>query len=209
MIAQRLVRRLCPHCREAGAVDPARGARCSASSRARWSIEPVGCKQCGETGFKGRIGVFEAVRIDDTIRRMINEAADEAMHRRHAFGKTADGNRCGQRLARAARRLVLAGVTTAEEAVARVAPRGRAALMAKYAYLAVDPQGRERRGAVDAAIDRRRARAAGEAPLARRCALTKRWPARPRSKPGGLALPLLGSKLTTKQLSLFTRQLPR
>ena len=72
--------------------------------------EPVGCDSCGQTGFKGRVGVFEAVRIDDTIRRLINEGADEGAIARHAFARAPN-------LAAAARTLVIEGQTTPEEAV--------------------------------------------------------------------------------------------
>ena len=109
VIAQRLVRRLCPECRRA---EPA-----SASVAALLGIEPgtivyepVGCPQCNGTGFKGRIGVFEAIRIDETIRRLINDGADEDVIARHAFAH-ADS------LAIAARQLVRDGLTTPEEAV--------------------------------------------------------------------------------------------
>ena len=121
VIAQRLVRRLCPHCKREAAIDPALGAILGIKPD-RTVYEPEGCKQCGETGYAGRIGVYEAVRVDETIRRMIHENADEERIADYAFGKTADGKRRGQRLARAARRLVLAGVTSAAEA-ARVARR--------------------------------------------------------------------------------------
>ena len=73
----------------------------------RW---PVGCEQCAQTGFKGRIGVFEAVRVDETIRRLINEGGDETALSRHAFAKSPN-------LAAAARQLVRDGLTTPEEAV--------------------------------------------------------------------------------------------
>jgi general secretion pathway protein F len=78
--------------------------------------------------------------------------------------------------------------------------------MPRWAYLAVDPQGRERRGAVDAA----------STGAAREALAKKRWhvlsveeksAAAAPVKAGGFNLPLMGRKLTTKQLSLFTRQL--
>jgi general secretion pathway protein E len=78
--------------------------------------EPVGCGECGGTGFKGRTGVFEAVRIDDTIRRLINDGADETAIARHAFAGAPN-------LSTAARALVVAGETTPEEAV-RISRRG-------------------------------------------------------------------------------------
>lgn len=78
--------------------------------------------------------------------------------------------------------------------------------MAKYAYLAVDPQGRERRGALDAAST-----SAAREQLAKRrwhvLRVDEKLVGAAPAKPGGFTLPLLGRKLTTKQLSLFTRQL--
>jgi len=71
---------------------------------------PVGCAECGHSGYKGRMGVFEAVRIDPAVRKMINEGADEAAIARHAF-------RHAPNLSAAARELVLKGETTAEEAI--------------------------------------------------------------------------------------------
>jgi general secretion pathway protein E len=72
--------------------------------------EPRGCEQCGQTGFKGRIGVFEAVRVDAAVRRLINANADEAEIAREAFAGAPN-------LGAAARALVLAGETTPEEAI--------------------------------------------------------------------------------------------
>ena len=109
VIAQRLVRRLCPVCREA---KPARE-----TVAPLLGIDPAatvhvarGCEACGQSGYKGRMGVFEAVRVDETIRRLINEGGGEDAIATHAFARTPT-------LAVAARALVLAGETTAEEAV--------------------------------------------------------------------------------------------
>jgi general secretion pathway protein E len=109
VIAQRLVRRLCPECRRP---EPAsdQAARLLGLPAGAIVYEPAGCDACGQTGFRGRAGVFEAVRIDDTIRRLINENADEAAIARHAFARAPS-------LATAARALVAAGETTPEEAV--------------------------------------------------------------------------------------------
>ena len=109
VIAQRLVRRLCQHCREPVQADK------SASALLGFDLGTIvykakGCPECSETGFKGRIGVFEAVRIDDTIRRLINDGGDESMIARHAFLNA-------QNLGSAARALVRDGQTTAEEAI--------------------------------------------------------------------------------------------
>jgi general secretion pathway protein E len=115
IIAQRLVRRLCPVCRKP---EPASEALAKLLDVAPGTIvyEPGGCDACNHTGFKGRVGVFEAVRIDDTVRRLINEGADEDDIARHAFAKT-------NSLTSAARVLVRDGITTPEEAV-RISRRG-------------------------------------------------------------------------------------
>ncbi|HEX7657355.1 MAG TPA: ATPase, T2SS/T4P/T4SS family, partial [Sphingomonas sp.] len=109
VIAQRLVRRLCPACRRpthaTGSVAALLGVE-----EGTVVYEPAGCPECSGTGFKGRIGVFEAIRIDDTIRRLINDGGDETTIARHAFAHA-------DTLSIAARRLVRDGLTTPEEAV--------------------------------------------------------------------------------------------
>jgi len=109
VVAQRLVRRLCPDCRRPvqaqGSVSALLG-----FDPGTIVYEPVGCEHCSNTGFKGRIGVFEAIRIDDTIRRLINDGGDEAIIARHAFINAPN-------LGSAARQLVRDGLTTPEEAV--------------------------------------------------------------------------------------------
>jgi general secretion pathway protein E len=108
VIAQRLVRRLCPACR--APVDAGAAADLLGLDGAAPIHEARGCDQCGQTGYKGRIGVFEAVRVDDTIRGLINAGGDERAISAHAFRNAPD-------LAAAARALVEQGVTSAEEAV--------------------------------------------------------------------------------------------
>ena len=109
VIAQRLVRRLCPTCRQPV---PARETVAPLLGIAPDATVYVaqGCEQCGQSGFKGRMGVFEAVRVDETIRRFINDGADESAIAAHAFARLPN-------MAAAARDLVLNGLTTAEEAV--------------------------------------------------------------------------------------------
>ncbi len=109
VLAQRLVRRLCAACR--------RPVQAAASLKAVLGVEPGttihepgGCSACGGSGYKGRIGLFEAIRVDDALRRLINAGGDEAAITAHAF-------RSADTLAAAARSLVLGGVTSPEEAV--------------------------------------------------------------------------------------------
>jgi general secretion pathway protein E len=109
VIAQRLVRRLCPACR---AAVPATStvAALLGLDEGTTIHEARGCEACGGTGYQGRVGVFEAIRIDEVVRRMIHDSADEALIAGHAFARSPT-------LAAAARALVREGVTTAEEAV--------------------------------------------------------------------------------------------
>jgi general secretion pathway protein E len=109
VIAQRLVRRLCPACREPV---QASGSLALALGLEPGTIvhEPKGCPACAGSGYKGRIGLFEAVRVNEEMRRLINAGAEESAIAALAF-------RSGDTLASAARALVREGVTSPEEAV--------------------------------------------------------------------------------------------
>ena len=109
VIAQRLVRRLCGECKQPADANEGIAALLG-FDREAIVYRPVGCDQCGQTGFKGRIGVFEAVRIDSTVRQMINQGADESDLARHVFTRSPN-------LETAVRKMVTAGLTTPEEAV--------------------------------------------------------------------------------------------
>ena len=109
VIAQRLVRRLCPECRRPA--EAAEFAEPAARFRARRDrLRAARLRRVRHSGYKGRIGLFEAVKVDDTIRRLINAGGDEAAIAAHAF-------RSAPTLAAAARGLVLDGVTSPEEAI--------------------------------------------------------------------------------------------
>jgi len=117
VVAQRLVRRLCPSCRRPAPADAAAAALLRVPEGTT-VYRPAGCDACGHSGFQGRIGLFEAVRVTDDVRRLILEGGDEARIAEVAF-------RDAPALEGTARDLVLAGVTVAEEAI-RVS-RGSAA----------------------------------------------------------------------------------
>jgi general secretion pathway protein E len=109
VIAQRLVRRLCPDCRVAAPADEPTAAMLGVPvGTSIWSA--TGCANCGDSGFKGRVGVFEAVRVNDAIRRIILDGGDEDALAKAAFAQL-------PALPAAARAMVLAGVTTPAEAV--------------------------------------------------------------------------------------------
>jgi general secretion pathway protein E len=66
ILAQRLVRRLCPACKEERIEE----------GRSTW--HPVGCEKCGQTGYAGRRGVYELLLIDEEIRPLIHRNAADA-----------------------------------------------------------------------------------------------------------------------------------
>jgi len=63
VLAQRLVRKLCSSCKR---------------SDGRGRYHPVGCAECGQTGYKGRTGVYELMVADDKVRSLIHSRAAES-----------------------------------------------------------------------------------------------------------------------------------
>jgi general secretion pathway protein E len=109
VIAQRLVRRLCRECAVPHAANDAEASLIGIEAGVTiWS--PVGCPACANTGYRGRLGVFEAIRVTDEIRRIILSGGDETAIIAQAF-------KSSPALSGAARALVIAGVTTAAESV--------------------------------------------------------------------------------------------
>jgi type IV pilus assembly protein PilB len=87
VLAQRLVRRICPECRERF-VPPARllvesGVRAE-ETEGQTFFRGRGCSACGHTGYRGRIGVFEWLRVTESIRALILERAPAAAIQRLA-----------------------------------------------------------------------------------------------------------------------------
>lgn len=77
VIAQRLVRRLCAHCRQPR---PARSDELELLGVDDEEIEiyqPVGCALCQGSGFRGRLGLFETLWFDDKLARLVTRGADE------------------------------------------------------------------------------------------------------------------------------------
>lgn len=78
VVAQRLVRRLCPACRRPGTYPPAVLENLAAAGALRPGDEAslfdaVGCDQCGGSGFRGRVGVFEMLLFDERVRQAVAE----------------------------------------------------------------------------------------------------------------------------------------
>lgn len=73
ILAQRLVRRLCPLCKT---VRPVR-AEDGLPDEIRELHEPVGCPHCAHSGYAGRIGIYELLEIDDALRQCLHQGANE------------------------------------------------------------------------------------------------------------------------------------
>jgi len=80
VVAQRLVRRLCVHCRRQY-TPPAETLRALNIAEADAASIPfyksVGCDQCNHTGYRGRIGLYEVMRVTDKLRRLVASRAPE------------------------------------------------------------------------------------------------------------------------------------
>ncbi|HWI37986.1 MAG TPA: type II secretion system ATPase GspE [Burkholderiales bacterium] len=94
ILAQRLVRKLCPDCRKQDA-------------QGKWHA--VGCPKCSQVGYLGRTGIYELLEVDETIRTAIHNRESEQKLRERAL---AIGFRP---LSEDGRRWVKSGVTTEEE----------------------------------------------------------------------------------------------
>ncbi|MCL6417458.1 GspE/PulE family protein [Aestuariirhabdus sp. Z084] len=88
VMAQRLVRTLCPLCKEAGEVDES----VWKSLTRPWKLaapkevfEPVGCDECRHTGYRGRAGVYEIMPLVDNLKDLVDERCDLVALRRQAF----------------------------------------------------------------------------------------------------------------------------
>lgn len=72
IVSQRLVRKLCPHCKAQTEVGKMKSKRYGLELGSR-IYEPVGCEDCGQTGYLGRTSIFEILELDEKMRKMISE----------------------------------------------------------------------------------------------------------------------------------------
>ncbi len=118
VIAQRLIRKICPHCIKTSTVNLEELSKTmpiailEKLARGKENIEVykgAGCKVCKDTGYHGRTGIFELMEIDDDIRKLIMENADADKIKKKAVenGMTT--------MFDDAREKVLNGITTIEE----------------------------------------------------------------------------------------------
>lgn len=118
VMAQRLVRILCPHCKEEGEMDDVTWKDLVAP----WTVakpakiyHPKGCLECRDTGFIGRMGIYEVLPISHDISNLINDNADHLKLRQQGMKEGMHSLRLS------GAQKVAAGLTTIEE-VMRVAP---------------------------------------------------------------------------------------
>ena len=119
VMAQRLVRTLCPQCKvESGPVDEATWTTLTQPWRAAvpaHAHRAEGCLECRMTGYRGRIGIYEIMAMSPAIRALVKPDADLARIREQAY-------RDGMKPLRASGAMKVAqGLTTADE-VLKVAP---------------------------------------------------------------------------------------
>ncbi len=108
VLAQRLVRKLCPACRNASPSSTADRELLGPDTPAQlWHA--TGCPDCSRTGYAGRSGIYELIVADEAFQRLIHTGADEAQLRAHAL---AHGTRS---LRDDGLRLLASGQTSAEE----------------------------------------------------------------------------------------------
>jgi general secretion pathway protein E len=124
VMAQRLVRTLCPHCKEKVPFGTDEEIKLWNSAVSPWKGEaprevyrPAGCLECRNTGYMGRIGIYEILLMTGDIKKFVNEAAD-------VMTLTAQAYKAGMKPLRLSGALKVAqGLTTLEE-VLKVAPPG-------------------------------------------------------------------------------------
>jgi type IV pilus assembly protein PilB len=109
VLAQRLARRLCPHCASQRPVQADELATFGLPSRTASVPASVGCSRCDGTGYRGRVGIFELLVIDARVRSLVLRRAPAHVIREaaRAAGMTTLGQDAWQK--------VRTGVTTLEE----------------------------------------------------------------------------------------------
>ncbi|MCJ7509150.1 MAG: Flp pilus assembly complex ATPase component TadA, partial [candidate division Zixibacteria bacterium] len=115
IIAQRMVRKICQRCKQVDEVNPATLEMLGMTEeeiRSTRFLKGKGCPECNNTGYSGRIGVFEVVPISPSIERMILEGASSVEVKDQAI---AEGMLS---LRKAAIEKMKAGVTTVQEVIA-------------------------------------------------------------------------------------------
>jgi len=119
VMAQRLTRTLCPHCKQPGEVEADVWAALTApwklSGEARF-YQPVGCDECRNTGYLGRSGLYEMLKMTPTLREKIQPDSDAVAIRKAGI------NEGMTQLRIAGAKKIAMGLTTVEEVLKVVPP---------------------------------------------------------------------------------------
>jgi general secretion pathway protein E len=109
VLAQRLVRVLCPSCKQPYPADAAECALVGGDPAAPPTLHhAVGCAECRQLGYRGRTGIYELVMFDDALRTLVHNGASEQEMTRHA-------RKFGPSIRDDGMRKVREGATTLEE----------------------------------------------------------------------------------------------
>ncbi len=109
VIAQRLVRLLCPHCKQSYQADEAECELLGLTSEQGATLHrATGCDQCNHQGYRGRTGIYELIVVDDPLKALIHNRASEAEMIAHVRRTTASIRDDG-------RARILSGDTSIEE----------------------------------------------------------------------------------------------
>lgn len=84
VLAQRLVRTLCPTCRDAHQADASELRLLGQDDPSTIIYRAKGCEECNYTGYRGRTGIHELLEIDETVREMIHSGTSELEVERYA-----------------------------------------------------------------------------------------------------------------------------
>lgn len=85
VIAQRLVRRLCPHCRKPRVANIDEATQLGQEGQQVTIYEPVGCAACQGKGYRGRLGLYETLWFDETLSRLVSKGTSEEELEAHAI----------------------------------------------------------------------------------------------------------------------------
>jgi general secretion pathway protein E len=111
VLAQRLTRKLCSHCKEPTTLDREKAIEVRLNPEGIF-YKAVGCKMCDFTGYSGRVAVGELFILDDQVRNMINKGMND-----HEIRESLRKSRKFLTIADRLRILVMRGITSYEEAL--------------------------------------------------------------------------------------------
>jgi len=122
IMAQRLVRTLCPHCKQTVELNRAEDQDAWNALVAPWKskhpaklYKPVGCLECRMTGFMGRIGIYETLMYSQALKSLVTQNADLSALREQAFKE-------GMKPLRISGAIKVGGGLTTIDEVLKVAP---------------------------------------------------------------------------------------